>query len=165
MTFPGSSRSALALWLLAVAWHGAAQGAFARLAQEYGFEALQHTQGVAWAVVTPPLILAALWVARRNRGSRGVLAVLAVLTLDVVGATTFVTRAEALHYPLYAAIAVLWGPRAFLPVALLGVIDELAQWAWLDTVRSAALPDGKDMVLNALGALTGVTLRWTSRTG
>jgi hypothetical protein len=147
-----------------VAWHGAAQAAFARAANVYGFDALQRWQGWAWASLSP-LLAVALAVAWKNRAWTGVAAVVAVTLLDLAGTATFVTRAEALHYPIYAVVAALWGPRGALVATMLGVVDETLQWAWLDPVRAGPWPDVKDMGLNLLGALTGLTIGWIRRSG
>lgn len=157
--------AALLLWLLAVALHGPAQEAFAWGARAWGFSALQRGQAWAWAVVAPLAVGGAMSLAWRRRGIRPVAAVLGVALLDLAGARLFVTHAEALHYPLYAAIAGLAGPTvwAFLAVCTGGVVDELLQWAWLDTARAGAGPDAKDMLLNVLGAATGAV--WVRAAG
>ncbi len=159
--------AALLLWLLAVSLHGMAQEAFAWGARTWGFSALQRGQAWTWAVVAPLAVGGAMSLAWRRRGIRAAAAVLGVALLDLAGARLFVTHAEALHYPLYAAIAGLAGPTvpAFLAVCAGGVVDELLQWAWLDTARAGGRPDAKDMLLNVLGAATGAAWVWAAGGG
>ena len=139
-------------WFAGVGVHRPIQEAFAAAARRWGFGALQEAQLWAWATLGPVVLAIVL---RRGADWRRLLVVGSACLLAT---DWFVTRAEALHFPQYA---ILWwlsrslGRWRIVLVPAAGVVDEWLQWAWLDPARAGALPDFKDMVLNALGAAAG----------
>jgi hypothetical protein len=144
--------SAPVVWLAGVGVHRPIQDAFASASRAWGFEALQDAQLWLWVVAGPLAFVVAV---RRGADWRRLLVALSACLLAT---DWFVTRAEALHFPQYA---ILWwlarplGRWRIAAVPLAGVTDECLQWAWLDPARAGPLPDGKDMLLNALGAALG----------
>lgn len=157
-----STRTAAAVaagfWIVNVLVHHQGQELFAWLADTYGFATLQAVE--AWIFILLFLVFGAWLGLRRGWRIAGI-----VMFANLLGAATFVTRAEALHLVQYALVCVLWAravkPRqAFYLTVMLGVCDEVLQWAWLDTARSASFVDLKDCGLNLVGALNGWALSW-----
>lgn len=150
---------AAGFWIVNVLAHHEAQELFGWLAGTYGFTTLQTVE--AW-IFTLFFLGFGVWLGLR--GSWRIAGI--VLFANLFGAATFATRAEALHLIQYAMVCAFWAralkPRqAFYLTAMLGACDEVLQWAWLDTARSAAFVDMKDCGLNVVGALNGWALTWT----
>lgn len=155
------------MWLAGTLAHDLVQDGFAGLAERWGTDGLTFRLSAITLLVGGPAILAttftsALWHGRVGLRAWG-------LWILAATAATFVltqTRAELVHFPQYALVAVLLlriplAPTAALGAAcLLGGLDEAWQSVFLYPER---LLDWNDIVLNALGATLGLLAAWSWR--
>ncbi|MGA1871606.1 MAG: hypothetical protein ACMUJM_24015 [bacterium] len=153
-------------YIMVVATHEWVSKVYSQLVADFGrsfTESMLHAASLLLAVVMVGTCCTIILKRKNARDIRVIMLWMGIFFL-IVAADRFliVTNVERIHYPQYAILAILVImviPDDFLAIfftTLGGAVDELIQFVWHP--KYTKYLDFNDFVLNALGALAGVTL-------